>query len=157
MSNAQTPLLDEGLYLFLTNPNGPLAGLLTDANVFEDYVPPNSPMPCLMYQQVSEVTDTTLDGPSGYVETRYQFNFYGQDKTTGTPGSGRVAANSLRNAVRLQFNGLTGTLPNGIQLWNVIKMNSIAPHFDTQAQTYQLITDYKIIYCEFQAGDTLPS
>src|ERR1700748_1074303 len=105
MSVAQTPLLNEGLYLFFTDPQGPLSDVLNDANVFEGYVPPNSPMPCLMYQQVSEITDTTLDGPSGFVETRYQFNFYGKDETLGMPGSGRPAAALLRNAVRLQFNG----------------------------------------------------
>jgi hypothetical protein len=145
-------LLDEGLFLFLTSTTGPLASVLSVNNVFEGWVPPNSQMPCLMYEVVSEVSDTTLDGPSGFVSSRYQFNYYGRDLSSNQPGSGRVSARKLQETVRLSFEGLTGVLPNGIQLWNVIKMGGLG-HYNADDQTFQQVTDYKIIYRQPQPGD----
>jgi hypothetical protein len=151
---SSTPvLLDEGIFLWLTSPSGPLATSLSYSNVFIGFVPEGSQFPCLMFEQVSESPDTTLDGPSGFASTRFQFNFYGKDVSANTPNSGRVSARMLQDMVRLQFNGLTGVLANGIQLFNVILMSQFG-HYNAEDQIYQMVTDYKIIYRQPLLGDT---
>lgn len=135
-------LLEQGLFQWFTSPTGSLAAYLSKQNVYLGRVPAGANYPCMMIEKVTEKSDTTFDGPSGYVERKYQFNFYGTD-VGNTPNEGYVAAHVLQDAVRQAFNGLTGTLPNGVLLFNVIA-DEAHDEYDGNLQRYQAITDYDI-------------
>lgn len=140
-------LLDEGLFVWLTQPTGPLASVLSQANVFMGYVPESAPMPCLKFQQMTDKSDTTFDGPSGFDERTYQFNFYGRDVNALIPNAGYVMAVKLRDLARKQMNGLTGYFPNGIRLFNTI-LSAGFVHYDEDSQLYTAIDDYRIQFLQ---------
>lgn len=142
-------MIEQGLNNFL------VANLatLTAQNIYMGFVPENAAMPCLMFETVSSKSDTTMDGPSGFVVRRFQFNFYGQDAATSAPGSGYVAAKRVQEALRLMFDGLTGYLSDGTRVFNVIRDNEV-DSYDADTNTYHLLTDYFIHFQQPGAGGT---
>ena len=60
-------------------------------------------LPYMIFQQISGVRDYTMDGPSGYVDSRYQITCW-----AATYG----AAKRLFEAVRIFFNGYHATVLN---------------------------------------------
>lgn len=144
-------MIEEGLFNFLNTNLVGQAGLAAGA-VYMGTVPESATMPCVMFETVTSKSDTTMDGPSGYVVRRFQFNFYGADKALGAPGSGLVAAKKVQEALRLMFDGLTGTLPDGTKLFNVIR-DSEVDSYDADTNIYHLLTDYFIHFQQPGAGD----
>jgi hypothetical protein len=131
-------MIEEGIYQWLKQNTAIQAAVANTAkpsaqNIFMGFVPESASMPCIMFEKVSSVHDTTLDGPSTYVIRRYQFNCYGQD-LENIPGSGYVSAQKVADVLRQQLNGLTGTLPDGTLLFNAI----------LDDETYNAIQDYFI-------------
>lgn len=135
-------MIEEGLYQFLKQNTALTAVLAPKNSIYMGHVPESAQFPCLMFEKVSGVYDTTLDGPSGYVVRRYQFNCYGKDNLT-TPGSGYVAAQRLADTLRQQLNGLVGTLPDNTKLFNAILDNDL-DLFDDDLQADVAIQDYFI-------------
>lgn len=150
-------MIEEGIYKWVLA-NEALQALMPSQNaLFMGYVPESAVMPCIMFQTASDNPDVTLDGPSGYVIRRYQFNFYGTDlptpNTPGVPGAGYVEAKNLANIFRQQITEgnnaptgvgaltLPGLLPDGTKVFNVIPDNSF-DSYDEDAQRHQIVADY---------------
>lgn len=144
-------LLEEGIYLWLTNQDGPLAGVLTNANTYFGFLPEYAPYPSLVFRKIMTKSDTTFDGPSGFVERRYQFNFYGKDESVGgapiVPNSGYVSSHEMQDLVRQQLDGLYGYLPNGIRLFNSMLASEV-DHYDADTGLYTAITDYRMQFLQ---------
>lgn len=133
-------MIEEGLFQFLKTNDEIDAVLPSENGIFMGFVPEEAKYPCVMFEKVSGVHDTTLDGPSGYVIRRYQFTCYGKD-TQNAPGSGYILAQQLADVIRQQMNGLTGTLPDGTLLFNMILDNEL-DSYDADSQTYHAVQDY---------------
>jgi len=63
-------------------------------------IPQDAALPAIVYQQVSGHRDHTMDGPSGYTDSRYQIICWGATYS---------AAKGLFEAVRKFFDGYHGT------------------------------------------------
>lgn len=134
-------MIEEGLYKFLLANDALKALLPPDTGVYMGFVPASAQYPCLMFQKVSGVHDTTMDGPSGYVIRRYQFTCLGKEDSS-IPGSGFVSAQRLADTLRQQLNGLAETtLPDGTLLFNAILDNEL-DLYDEEGETHNAITDY---------------
>jgi hypothetical protein len=135
-------LIEEGIFRFL-QANAPIQATLlpgTTNNIFLGTVPESATYPCILIRQVSGKYDTTLDGPSGYAERRYQFTALGKEDPN-FPGSGYVSARKIGDVMRQQMNGLTGTLPDGTLLFNSI-LDTDMDMYDEQGMTHNFIQDY---------------
>lgn len=139
-------IIEEGLYLFINQNEAIQAVLPTNSGVFMGFVPENAQYPNVMFEKVSSVHDSTLDGPSGYVVRRYQFTCSGRD-LPNVLSSGYVSAQKLADVIRQQMDGLTGTLPDGTPLFNMILDNEL-DSYDADAEVYHAVADYFVHYQE---------
>jgi hypothetical protein len=135
-------LIEEGLFKFLRANTAITALLQSDvtSSIWQGFTPETTLQPSIMFKKITGKSDTTLDGPSGWVERRYQFNMQATD-APNTPGSGYVEANILADMVRQQMDGLRGTLPNGVRLFNMI-LDLELDDYDADTQVYSSIQDY---------------
>jgi Protein of unknown function (DUF3168) len=136
-------ILEEGIFQFLKANTALQAVLPNEKSIFLGFVPESAKYPCIMFQKISTQNDTTMDGPSGYIIRRYQFNIYGQD-SSNSPGSGYVQAQKVASILIQQLDGYSGTLPDGSQVYNTILDTEIDEYTDDQ--TYIAIQDYFIHY-----------
>ena len=136
-----TATVEEGLFLYLTQ-NTAIQATLPENGLFMGYTPEGAPNPSLMFKKISGNHDTTLNGPSGYAENRFQFTATASD-VNNTPGSGYVSSQLLISTLRQQLNGLNGTLPNGVRLFNSILDNDL-DYYDEDDQEHQAVQDYII-------------
>lgn len=133
-------MIEEGLFRFLQTNTAIQEVIPTTNSIFMGVVPESASYPCILFFKVSGVFDTTFDGPSGYVQGRYQFVCLGKEDPTH-PGSGYVSAQTVADILRQQMNGLTGTLPDGTRLFNSILENSL-DIYDEEGTTHNAIQDY---------------
>jgi hypothetical protein len=139
-------LIEEGLYKFLQTNTAIQDVIPTTNSIFMGLVPESASYPCILFFKASGMHDTTFDGPSGYVERRYQFTCLGKEDPQ-FPGSGYVSAQRVADVLRQQMNGLTGTLPDGTQLFNCILDNEV-DIYDDDGMTHNAIQDYMISFSQ---------
>lgn len=141
-------MIEHGLFLYLKS-NSTLAELLPSANaIWMGFVPENAEFPCVMFMKVSSEPDSTLQGPSGFVSRRYQFTCYGKD-VDNQPNSGYVSAQTLSDAIRQQFEGLSEvsptTLPDDTLLFNIIPDTAL-DSYDADQEVHHAIQDYIVLF-----------
>lgn len=134
-------MIEQGIFQFILD-NEALDALMTEGSLFQNVIPENSPNPSLMFRTITGTHDQTMQGPSGFVERRYQFTAQAAD-TDNSPGSGYVLAKTLMDTLRQQFNGLTGILPDGTRVFGTF-LDLELDSFDDDAQKHQVVNDYKI-------------
>lgn len=138
-------MIENGFYQWILA-NEQIADLLPSSNnLYMGAVPESAQFPCIMFQKISGLHDTTMDGPSGFTARRYQFNFYGKDTPNTAPGTGYVSCQTLADVFRQQANGLTGTLPDGTKLFNMILDNEL-DLYDEDDETYKAVRDYMVYF-----------
>jgi hypothetical protein len=138
-------MIEQGIFQFILN-NTALDTLMPESSLFQGVIPDNSPSPSLMFRKITGTHDQTMQGPSGFVERRYQFTAEASD-APNTPGSGYVLVQTLLDTLRQQFNGFTGTLPDGTRVFATF-LDLETDEFDADAQKHVAIQDYKIQFIQ---------
>jgi hypothetical protein len=133
-----TPLIEEGIYLLLTQSTTLMATLGANG-VYLNTVPEGAIKPCLCISTVSSTPDETFDGSSAYNIRRYQFTA----KAADYPSTKRV-----QEALRKLLDGYSGVLPaasgqTGVKVFNIIRDIEL-DSYDDQGNTHNAITDYFI-------------
>ncbi len=76
---------------------------IVSARVYPMTAPQGTALPYIVYQQISAVRDHTMDGPSGYTDSRYQLTCWAVSYKLGK---------QLFEAVRKFFDGFHATVIN---------------------------------------------
>lgn len=117
-------------------------GGLAGDRIYPNYVPQDTAMPAVTYQQISGPRDNTLDGPSGLVNSRFQLNSW---------AATYAECDELTEAVRKAMSGFSGTV--GSLIIQVIQVEdegdipAVKPGND-QLRRLGKRMDYRIWYCE---------
>ncbi|NNF65985.1 MAG: DUF3168 domain-containing protein [Gammaproteobacteria bacterium] len=90
---------ETGIYTHLSTDGNIIA--LVGTRIYPEWMPQESDMPAIVFSLTSAPREPNFDGPSAYVDRRYQLDCY---------ASTYSAAKSLADAVRVSLDGVTGTL-----------------------------------------------
>lgn len=129
-------MIEEGLTSLLLASNQ-LQQLVGD-RIYPVLVPESSPYPCISYQTISEVSDNTSDGPSGYVDRRIQVDAWGKSYPD---------VRHAQDAVRQAIEGFSGTLSDGTVVMSVRSVNSF-DGFESDARIYRSSADYIVTFLQ---------
>lgn len=115
------------LYLTTNARSGGALGALIADRMFPDELPQAPTYPAAVYTVVSGPRDYTLDGPSGLVPFRVQFDLYGATAS---------AAQALRSALIADLSGYKGETPTSppVRVYGVFADNegdSAVPELET--------------------------
>ena len=112
------------------------------ARVYAMFAPQTTELPYIIYQQISAIRDHTLDGPSGYTDSRYQLTCWA---TT------YELAKQLFEAVRIFFDGYHATVAGVniqyVQFENELDTFAKQPGVDV-IDRYGKQIDFKITFDE---------
>ena len=118
--------------------NDPTVSGLCGTRVYPVKLPDSPTLPAVTYQGISTNPDSTMDGPSGFVEVRLQFDCWGE-----TYGD----AKTLQDAVRLALDGYTGLLSDGTAVFNVM-LDTASDLYEPDSRLYRASTDYKVQFSQ---------
>jgi hypothetical protein len=129
-------VIEDGLYQLITADSG-FAALA--ANRLYPLILPDTPtLPAATYQLISSVAEETNDGPSGFVTARIQID---------TWSDAYASCKALAKALRVLLDGLTGILPNGIAVSNILRDNA-TDYIEPVSRLYRVQTDWLVMYDE---------
>lgn len=119
------------------NAHAGLSALVGD-NIFPDFIPQDEDAPAVVYQQISEIPDYTLQGEQGLKEVIYQFTCY---STTS------AAAYSVYKQLRAAFKNYQGSLQT--YYVQAIFIESVLPKgYDSVTGRHYYEIDYRFNYTE---------
>ena len=110
-----------------------LSGLVS-GRIYALILPETPILPAVTYQRISEVPDSTLDGPGTFTEVRLQLDCWSS--------TSHAEACAIADAIASALNGYTGT-SLGVTFWNVMRDNS-KDFYEPLPKCYRRSVDYKI-------------
>ena len=109
--------VETAIYSILIN-DATVHGLVGNA-VYPVALPQDTALPCIVYQEISEVSLYSCDGPVGLETARYQITAWAKTQSQ---------AKAIANAVKAVFNGYLGTAGG-----TLVQLITIASKYDVPA------------------------
>ncbi len=138
---ASTATIEKAIYSLLSG--DPTLSGLVGTRIDPVLVPQGTAMPAVTYMQIPSRRDDTLGGPTGLVQSRWQFNCW-----ASTTAEARTVASALRQAISGYSGSGTGVVIQVIMAPDQEIDISANPAGKNVARRYGKTQDFEIWFCE---------